>query len=222
MDERELLDLYEARGGEELYDAAKVAYDAALAEAPEDPLLLRDYGYLLECHGRRTLEAALAAYERALELDPGSEKTLLQLLHAQASLGRHDEAIARCLHPDDAFGHRCLATAYLGAGDLARAAQTVADGLALAPGDAGLIELDGDVLARTGNPEEALTRWRRALELDPGNLSPSYSSAFLLQREGRVEEAAAQWREIVSWCEARGYELDAEWPRRELARLAPG
>jgi hypothetical protein len=36
---------------------------------------------------------------------------------------------------------------------------------------------------------------------------------------GRLDEAAAEWRQIVSWCEARDDDLDAEWPRREIARL---
>jgi hypothetical protein len=48
MDTRDLLDLYEERVGEDLYDAAKAAYEEALAAEPADPILLRDYGYLLE------------------------------------------------------------------------------------------------------------------------------------------------------------------------------
>jgi hypothetical protein len=45
---------------------------------------------------------------------------------------------------------------------------------------------------------------------------------FVLEREGRPGQAAAAWRAILDWCEERGYELDAEWPRRELARLEAG
>src|SRR5256885_10062241 len=93
MDARELLDVYEARGGEEVYEQAKRLYEAALADAPVDAILQRDYGYLLECHARRTLHAAVSAYQRAIELDPAAEKTRLQLIGAQASLGHHHEAI---------------------------------------------------------------------------------------------------------------------------------
>jgi tetratricopeptide (TPR) repeat protein len=217
---RALLDRYEASGGEELFAAARALYEAALADAPDDPLLLRDHGYLLECHGRRTIESAVASYERALVVDPGDEKTRLQWLHALASLGRHDEAIAACRAlPDDAGAHRCLATALLAAGEVAEAGRTVEAGLARAPGDARLVELQGDVLARAGRPAAALARWSEALRLDPENLSPRFSTVFALQREGRLAEAADEWRAILAWCEARGAELDAEWPRRELARL---
>ena len=224
MDKRELLDRYEANGDEALYEQARRLYASALADTPDDPVLLRDFGYLQECHGRRAIEAAIASYERALALDPSKHQTRLQLLHAQASVGRHDDAIARCrellaAHPDDPAAHRCLAYAYVAARDFARAGEAVATGLALAPGDAPLTELHGDVLAHSGHTEDALARWLEAFERDPENLSPRYSRVFLLQREGRLGEAADEWRAILAWCEARGYELDAEWPRRELARL---
>jgi tetratricopeptide (TPR) repeat protein len=224
VDMREMLNRYEASGGEELYEAARRLYESALAATPDDPVLRRDYGYLRECHGRRAIEAAVASYERALELDAREEKTRLQLVHALASLGRHRDAIAgaRTLlaeRPDDPGAYRCLAYAYVAAGDLAEAERAITAGLAIAPGDAHLVELSGDVLAGIGHPAEALARWREAFELDPDNLSPRYSSVFLLQREGRLREAAAEWRAILSWCEARDYSLDAEWPRRELSRL---
>jgi len=224
MTARELLDRYEARGEEADYVNALELYRAALAETPDDPLLVRDFAYLQECHGRRAIGAAIEGYERALALDPASEKTRLQLLQAQASLGRHDEAIARCrelvaARPDDPAAHRCLGYAYLAAREFGRAGEAVEAGLALAPAHAGLIELQGDVCAGLGRTADALERWREALHRDPENLSPRYSSVFLLQREGRLDEAADEWRAIIAWCEERGDELDAEWPRRELARL---
>jgi hypothetical protein len=53
----------------------------------------------------------------------------------------------------------------------------------------------------------------------PENLSSIYSSAFLFEREGRLQEAIEAWQYIIDWCEARGYELDTMWPKRELDRL---
>jgi tetratricopeptide (TPR) repeat protein len=216
MDKRELLDIYEARGGEDVYEQARPLYEAALAEHPGDAVVQRDYGYLLECHGRRMLEAAARAYERAIELDPRSEKARFQLIHAQAALGRHDEEVARY---EGSSQHRLLAYAHVAARDWAAAERVVEDGLALAPADAILFELRGEVLAATGRPEEALAAWQRALDLDPEAISGHYSRAFLLEREGRRAEAAAEWRAIIDWSLARVNELDAEWPRRELARL---
>ena len=147
-----------------------------------------------------------------------------QLIHALGALGRSDEAIAlyeRRLaeRPDEPAEHRCLADAYLIARQYEDAERVVRAGLGLAPDDAHLVELRGDVFSGTGRAEEALASWQRAVELDPESISPLYSTAFLLERQGRLPEAVAAWGRIIGWCERRGNALDAEWPRRELVRL---
>jgi Flp pilus assembly protein TadD len=115
--------------------------------------------------------------------------------------------------------YRFLASAYLAAHEYRGAATVVDAGLALAPDDRTLVECRGSVRAATGDPDGALADWRRAVELDQENIGPIYGSAFLLEREGRLEEAAQAWRAIVDWHQARGDELHAEWPRRELERV---
>ena len=63
----ELLERYEALGDENDFLAAKPLYERALAEAL-DARVLNEYGYLLECHGRRELRRAVEQYDD----DPGS------------------------------------------------------------------------------------------------------------------------------------------------------
>jgi tetratricopeptide (TPR) repeat protein len=70
MDKEELLERYEADGDEGLYAEAKRHYEQALAANPGDARLLEDYGYLQECHGRRSIRAAASCYERVIEADP--------------------------------------------------------------------------------------------------------------------------------------------------------
>lgn len=223
MDVHELLNRYEATGDEAVFDEAKRAFEAALADAP-DPNLLAGYGYLLECRGRNTLRQAVELYERAIELDPVSDHPRYQLILARAALLETEQAIALyqervATAPDDVREYRFLASAYLAAHEYQGAATAIDAGLALAPDDRTLIEARGNVRAATGDPEGALADWRRAVELDPENVGPTYGSAFLLEREQRLEEAAEAWRTIVAWHEARGDDLHAEWPRRELSRV---
>ena len=224
MDGDEVLDRYEALGREDDFLEAKRLYERALAESPDDARLHLRYGYLLECHARHQLRRSVAEYERAIQLRPDYTKAHYQLIGAREGLLETEIPIAiyeRRLsdRPKDLDAHRLLAAAYLAGRRYAEASHVVDAGLALAPDDAALIERRGEVRAGTGDPDGALADWRRALELDPENLSPVYSSAFLLEREGRLDEAREAWRYIIEWSQARGNSLDVVWPKQELERL---
>jgi tetratricopeptide (TPR) repeat protein len=233
MDRDELLERYEALGEDDDFLAAKPLFEAEIRRreqserglrGPEDSLLLRQYGYLLQCHGRITIRRAVEQYERAIALDPDADKVRYQWIGAKASLGEpetavdlHRERVAAA--PGDVRELRLLASAYLAAHDYDAAAEVIAAGLDLAPGDAALTYDRGELRARRGDPDGALADWRRAHQLDPEDLGPVYSSAFLLERLGRLAEAAQAWRHIIDYATARGWELTAIWPRQELQRL---
>ena len=224
MDRDELLERYESRGDEEDFLVAKSLYEQALAESTDDTELHPKYGYLLECHARNQLRHAVTRYERAIELNPSGNKAHYQLISARAGLLEPEIPIATyeqrlAASPTDLNSHRLLASAYLAGHQYDNAQRVIEAGLALAPNDAALIESRGEVRAGMGDPDGALDDWRRALELNPENLSVVYSSAFLLERQGRLEEAKQAWRHIIDWAEARGFSLDTEWPRQELERL---
>src|SRR2546423_14768141 len=93
MDKDELLERYEALGEEADFLAARPLFEREVAERP-DPILLRQYGYLLECHGRYTIRRAIEQYERAIALDPDAEKVRYQWIGAKASLRESGEAVA--------------------------------------------------------------------------------------------------------------------------------
>jgi len=117
MDERQLLERYEALGNEHDFLAAKPLFERALAERPDADLLLQ-YGYLLECHGRNELRQAVAQYEQAIELDPHADKPVYQLISAYSGLREPERAVALCetrlaAAPSDLREHRFLASAYL-------------------------------------------------------------------------------------------------------------
>jgi tetratricopeptide (TPR) repeat protein len=223
MDVNELLERYEAIGDEDDFVAAKRLYEEALAGAP-DATTLRDYGYLLYCHGARAIGQAAEQCERAIELDPDADKAHYQLIGTKAALGQADELVARyeryvAANPEDVCWYRLLASACLAAKEHPRAAEPIDAGLALAPDDRVLLGQRGEVKAALGDPDGALADWRRSLNPEGHDISGAFSSAFLLEREGRIDEAIEAWQYILDYNEARGYALQAEWPRRELERL---
>lgn len=220
-----LLELYEARGDPDTFAQAKRLYEQALAgPGASDPTVLLGYGYLLECHARYWLRQAVAQYERTIELDPDADKPHYQLIWACAALRETERPVARyqqrlAQSPTDVREHRFLANAYLAAQEYGEAARVLDAGLALEPDDRMLLEVRGQVRAATGDPEGALSDWRRAVDLDH-NIGPVYSSAFLLERLGRLQDAAEAWQFIIDWCQSHDAPLTAEWPRRELERLS--
>jgi tetratricopeptide (TPR) repeat protein len=221
----ELLERYEALGEERDFLAARPLYEQALA-GKADARTLNDYGYLLECHGRRELRRAAELYEQAIELDPAHDKPHYQLISAHAGLQQPEVAVAMyewrlAGAPSDVREHRFLANAYLKAHAYQQAVEIVEAGLELAPDDPALIELRGEAKAGLGDVEGALGDWRHALELDSESIGALYSSAFLLARKGRLAEAVEAWRAIIEWNESRGFMLQTQWPRQELERLRP-
>lgn len=220
-----LMNEYEALGprpgGETAYADGMLAYQQLLADHPDDAALNLEYGYLQEFHGRNLIRAAVGCYERAIELDPGSDKPHYQLIFARSALHEHDHVIdiyKKRLEasPDQIREYRFLAEAYLRNGALEEAGKVIAAGRKLEADDDMLLAAEAELLDASGRPQDALEAWGSLKQRDPEDLSPYYMSAFTLEGLGRYLEAAEEWRYIIGWLEARDLALHTTWPMEML------
>jgi tetratricopeptide (TPR) repeat protein len=82
-----------ALGDESACTEAMRAYQELLAEHPDDAGLHWEYGRLPDAHGRNSIRAAVACFERAIELDPGQNGPRSNLIFSRAALHETELAV---------------------------------------------------------------------------------------------------------------------------------
>ncbi len=87
-------------------------------------------------------------------------------------------------------------------GDLAKAEETLVQGLSNEPDDASLINRLGIIYAMSGRTTDALERFERSIALDPTNSEPYRNEAMALHQLGRIAEAESLERKAAQLDEA--------------------
>ena len=71
---------------------------------------------------------------------------------------------------------------------------------------------------RLGSYEEAFGCWDKAFVLDSEMTAVLWSKSFCYEELGEYQKAYEVWMSLVAWLEKRGYEAEAEEPRRLAER----
>jgi tetratricopeptide (TPR) repeat protein len=143
-----------------VYDFPGAAADCFKAAAAREPAGHRWAYYLgMAQHGAGDAAAAVAAFQRALDLRPDDPPTLVRL----GGLLRET--------------------------DSAKAAVLFERALRLQPGNARALAGLGHTARAAGNDEEALARFRAAVQVVPDYAEAHYATAMILLARGRREEA---------------------------------
>jgi tetratricopeptide (TPR) repeat protein len=111
---------------------------------------------------------AIAAYQRANDMEPGDVRTMGALAQALLTDGQFDEALKQF--------------------------QQVAEA---DPNDIGALIHIGEIQRRQGKYEEALATVRTALKKEPTSLEAGYNEGLLLDVLGRYDEAAIVYEKMV-------------------------
>lgn len=187
-------------------DEARTLYRKILAYAPNHADAWHFHGMLLLQTGDAA--GAIRDVRRALDLAPGYVDALanLAILHLdQREFADCERCLTRVLslRPNAVPPRITLGRLYRALGRLTESETILRDALGrdLSVDGPGVESALHGVLANTllaqGRSDEALSQYRRALEIKPGVRELHVSLGHALCRLGRIEEAAAQYRAIL-------------------------
>ncbi|MDD5249700.1 MAG: tetratricopeptide repeat protein [Rhodocyclaceae bacterium] len=184
---------------------ARAEHDAATAASPPDASrrqaeACKDRGNAHLANGE--LDAALACYRQAVDIDPGYAEGHNNLGAALLQQGRNDEAIACCrralaLKPDLVQPHVNLGNAYKNQG---RKDQAIACFHAALSRNADLPEVHnnlGLLLLERGRLDDALVCFGKALALAP-DLAPAHNNMGMAAADqGRLDDAYVHYQKAL-------------------------
>ncbi|MDQ2817349.1 MAG: tetratricopeptide repeat protein [Candidatus Eremiobacteraeota bacterium] len=148
---------------------------------------------------------AVAALERAENLDPGNQAVLSNLTDTYLQLGRVDDARRMAkrsiqLHPKDAFAYEALATVLLSEAKFDEARTNLQQALAIDPKDVHAKILLGRSYLGQKNPNfsAAIAQFDAVLATDAKNVDALGAKADALGQKNDVAGAVAVLQQIVS------------------------
>lgn len=152
---------------------------------------------------RGQYEAAIAEWQRALELSPEDDRAHNNAGLLLASVGRFDEAVphfekALKVNPAYPDAHSNLGVALAGMGKLDEAIAEFEKALEVNPGSAEAHNNLGRVLVREGKLDDAITHYQKAVEITPDSVSIQNNFGVALARQGRLDEAIAHFEKALS------------------------
>jgi Flp pilus assembly protein TadD len=151
------------------FASARLAYERALFQQPDDPETLNNLGQVLV--RLRRVDEAVVRFERAVALVPGKSTYHFNLAHALAQNGNLDRAIveyrqAAKLFPADYAAQYNLAMSLHKKGDEQAAIAEFQRAISLAPGDASFHLSLAISLEKVGRIADAVREYRTSLQMD--------------------------------------------------------
>jgi Flp pilus assembly protein TadD len=152
------------------FEAARAAYEEALANKPDDAETLNSLGQVLVRMNR--VQDAIPRFERAITLVADKSTYHFNLGFAVAQLNQWDKAVAEYrealkLFPTDYAAQYNLATALQKKGDVQGSIPEFEKAIALAPGEPSFHLSLGMALERVGRTTDAVREYKAYLSMDP-------------------------------------------------------
>ena len=218
-----LLAVFELSHKPEDFLAAAQEFDKLIREGRATADDWRSCGVTHEYMVYHCIEKATACYAKAMDISRSTDQAMFHRTRRQSILLRsrigqgaeciqEQEAAVR-EHPDSADVRVDLAHALLFGGQPERSLQICEEALAKFPEEGLLHFYAGDACRELKRFGEAFPHWEAAVRLDDKYMDAMYSMAFCRGDMGQFDKAADIWADIARRLDARGLEIEAQWPR---------
>ena len=199
VDALHLLGLIRAQMGQPVEAERLMA--AALAGNSTSPLIWSNYGNVLDLLGRRG--DAIAAYDRALAIDPNHADAVVNRGGVLLAEGRAEEALAAFeragqITPGRPVIGTARGNALLALGRHRQALALYDAVLGVAPAHVDAVANRGTALLELGRVEEALAAYERALQLAPGHVAARIGRAHATVQAGQPADGLALIRAVTA------------------------
>ncbi|MBQ8555287.1 MAG: helix-turn-helix transcriptional regulator [Clostridia bacterium] len=218
-----LLAIYERTGKHEDFIAAAEEFEKLVKAGTATADDWRSYGVIHEYMMTTCMKKALSCYDRAMEMahDTDSEmyhRILRQKILLRCKIGQAAECIAEQKHtvqstPEAAQAWVDLAHAQHVGNQHEATLNTCRTALTRFPQEGLLHVYAGDACRALKRYDDAFTHWEASVRIDTKYLDAMYSMAFCREELGEYGKAALLWEDIAHQLEARGLEIEAQWPQ---------
>jgi FimV-like protein len=150
----------------------------------------------------RNFEAARAAYENAVRMDPKNPETYYHIGFAESALGKHDAAVdwmtqAHNLAPSRPDISLALVEELIHTRNYEQARTVLTVATAAHPNDPSLREALSDLFAAQGQRNDAVKTYQECLQLSQKSVSARLSLARVYEEMGQTENARAALAEVL-------------------------
>lgn len=186
------------------------------------------YGILYQFHTYYCRDKALELFQKGLDMGESTDPETYhwierQRMHFLSDMGDDEDNIKNQTeilknNPNNLYSYINLIVAYFLADENENALEWIEKAKKKFGDDPILHIYEGDIHKRLGNYDSAFECWDKSVKHGITFSAPLHSKANCYEELGEYRKAYEMWCEIVAWYEEKGYEIEAEEPRRNAAR----
>lgn len=225
---QKLMSVYETTHAQKDFIAADREFEILIKNGNYTMKDICIYAILYQFHMEYCKDKALELFAKGLEMGVENDPDTYYWIERQrmcmlSSLNEDEKIIDEQIqalknNPNDAFSHINMVAAYFITGNNEKALEHYEKAKEKFADSAILHVYGGDIYRRFKKYDEAFECWNKAINLDIGFTAALFSKASCYEELGDYKKAYETWCETVEWYEERGYEIEAQTPRRNAER----